>query len=165
MHKSCAACGAACERTSAKFTIIYACVKRVSNITKREGGYAALCCVQCGAVLTSSASCWPSSTSCAATTPVALCNLQRALIVFNQEGGCNAAPCLSGAVLCLPVTTSVDGRAPRALRQQRRRDLHSAGSINLFIYGGGLRGAVLRPPVEQAARCQAPQALQRQSRR
>jgi hypothetical protein len=43
--------------------------------------------LQYGAVLTSSASCWPSSASCAATTPVALCNLQRALIIFNNEGG------------------------------------------------------------------------------
>ena len=51
MHKSCAACGAACERTTAKFTIIYACVKRVSNITKREG--ATLRAVRCGAYIIS----------------------------------------------------------------------------------------------------------------
>ncbi len=37
VHKSCAACGAACERTSAKFKIIYACVKRVINIKAKKG--------------------------------------------------------------------------------------------------------------------------------
>jgi hypothetical protein len=48
---SCAACGAACKRTSAKFKIINACVKRVSNLKEKGGGEKLVhrSCAACGA--------------------------------------------------------------------------------------------------------------------
>jgi hypothetical protein len=82
----------------------------------------------CSTGPTSSASCWLSSASCAATKPVALCNLRRALVHFNKEGGgLRCAVLLAvrcGAYLSnklLPVAIWPAATAPKG---RRRDELH-----------------------------------------